>query len=293
MVVKRSISNIIFDISNYLFLTLLMVITLYPFWHVIMASFSNHVELTAHTGLLLRPAGFSLDAYKAVLDNRMIYSGYRNTLFYVVIGTALNLIMTSMGAYVLVRKGFFWRRFIFTLILITMFFSGGLIPTYLLVQSLGLVDSIWALILPGLISTWNLIIMRTNFASVPDSVIESSTIDGANEFVTLFRIMLPLSLPVIAVMTLYYGVHHWNAWFGAMIYLRSRSLYPLQLILREILLANDTNSMMVGVGHTDRESVSETIKYATIMAATLPILCAYPFVQKYFVKGVMIGAVKG
>lgn len=293
MVQKRTVGVFIFDTLNVVMLFLLMLVTLYPFVYVLLASVSTPSMLSMHTGLLFRPAGFSLDAYRAVLENPSIYTGYRNTLFYVTVGTAFNLVMTSMGAYVLARKGFFWRRTLSTLIIITMFFSGGLIPTYLLVRGLRLINTPWAVILPGLVSTWNLIIMRTNFSSIPDSLIESATIDGANEFTVLFRIVLPLSLPIIAVMVLYYGVAHWNAWFNAMIYLRSRDLYPLQLILREILLENDTNSMMFEVGHTDRESVSETIKYATIMVATLPILCVYPFLQKYFVKGIMIGAVKG
>lgn len=293
MIKKKSLGSVSFDLFNVLCLTFLMIITLYPFLYVVMASLSSPTALTTHTGLLFKPAGFSTEAYRAVLENPQIYIGYRNTIFYVTVGTTFNIIMTSMGAYVLVRKGFFWRKFLSTTIIITMFFGGGLIPTYLLVRSLGLVNTPWALILPGVISTWNLIIMRTNFSSIPDSLIESATIDGANEFTVLFKIVLPLSLPIIAVMILYYGVSHWNSWFNAMIYLRARSLYPLQLILREILLANDTNSMMIDVGHSDRESVSETIKYATIMVATLPILCAYPFMQKYFVKGIMIGAVKG
>lgn len=293
MVIKRKIGDNLFDILNIAFLTFLVLVTLYPFLYVVMASVSNSNSFAAHTGLLLKPAGFSLEAYKAVLKNSMIYIGYRNTIFYVVVGTVLNIIMTSMGAYVLTRKEFYLRKFLAKAIIITMFFDGGLIPTYLLIKSLHLVNTPWVLIVSGLISTWNLIVMRTNFDAIPESLIESATIDGANEFTILFRIILPLSLPIIAVMILYYGVAHWNEWFNAMIYLRTRDLYPLQLVLREILLVNDTNSMMMDVGQNDRQSISETIKYATIMAATLPILCVYPFMQKYFVKGVMIGAVKG
>lgn len=293
MVIKRTIGDYIFDLTNYILLAALTLITLYPFLYVIFASLSSADELTAHSGLLLKPLEFSLDAYKAVLKNPIIYSGYRNTIFIVVVGTAYNIIMTSMGAFVLSRKNFFWRTPITIMIIFTMFFGGGLIPSFLLVQKLGLMNKIWALIIPGAIGTWNLIIMRTAFQGIPDSLVESAHIDGANDLVILFKIILPLSLPTIAVMVLYYGVGHWNAWFSAMIYLRKRDLWPLQLALREILIANRTDEMMSGTIAPDRESIGETIKYATIMVATLPILAAYPFLQKYFVKGVMIGALKG
>jgi putative aldouronate transport system permease protein len=178
------------------------------------------------------------------------------------------------------------------MIVVTMFFQGGLIPTYLLVSNLGLVDTPWAMIIPGAINTWNLIIMRTSFQAVPASLEESAKIDGANEWTIMWRIILPLSIPVMAVMVLFYAVGHWNAWFNAMIYLRDRNLYPLQLILREILITNSTDSMMTNASGVDKMPISETIKYATIMVATIPILVLYPFLQKYFVKGVMIGALK-
>ncbi|MFE5321727.1 carbohydrate ABC transporter permease [Paenibacillus sp. NPDC056579] len=293
MVVKKTVGDYIFDSVNLIILAALAVITAYPFVYVIFASLSSADELTAHSGLLLKPLNLSLEAYKAVLKNPIIYSGYMNTLFIVVVGTAYNIIMTSMGAFVLSRKDFFWRKPITIMIVFTMFFGGGLIPNFLLVKSLGLMDSIWALIIPGAIGTWNLIIMRTAFQGIPDSLVESAHIDGAHDFIILFKIILPLALPTIAVMVLYYGVGHWNAWFGAMIYLRNRELWPLQLALREILISNSTDEMMSGTVAQDRAAIGETIKYATIMVATLPILAAYPFLQKYFVKGVMVGALKG
>jgi putative aldouronate transport system permease protein len=293
MIIKKTIGDYIFDSLNYIFLTLLTIITLYPFLYVVVASLSDAAELTAHSGILLKPLGLNFEAYKAVLKNPIIYSGYRNTLFIVIVGTTYNIIMTSMGAFVLSRKNFFWRTPITMMIIFTMFFGGGLIPSFLLVQKLGLMNKIWALIIPGAIGTWNLIIMRTAFQGIPDSLIESAYIDGANDFVILFKIILPLALPTIAVMVLYYGVGHWNSWFSAMIYLRKRELWPLQLALREILIANSTDEMMSGAVAQDRQAIGETIKYATIMVATLPILAAYPFLQKYFVKGVMVGALKG
>lgn len=292
MVIKRTIGDYIFDSMNYILLAILTLMTLYPFLYVIFASLSSPAELTAHKGLLLKPLEFNLDAYKAVLKNPIIYSGYRNTIFIVVVGTAYNIIMTSMGAFVLSRKNFFWRGPITVMIIFTMFFGGGLIPSFLLVQKLGLMNKIWALIIPGAIGTWNLIIMRTTFQGIPDSLVESAHMDGANDIVILFKIVIPLALPTIAVMMLYYGVGHWNAWFSAMIYLRKRELWPLQLALREILISSNTDDMMSGIAQ-DRQAIGETIKYATIMVATLPILAAYPFLQKYFVKGVMVGALKG
>ena len=176
-------------------------------------------------------------------------------------------------------------------IVFTMFFSGGLIPMYLLMQNLSLINTRWAMWLPGMIGTTNLIIMRTSFKAIPSSLEESARIDGANDFVILYRVIVPLSKPVIAVMLLYYGVGHWNSWFNAMIYLQDRNLYPLQLILREILI--DSTTDVIELGGDDSEPIAQTIKYATIMVATVPILCVYPFLQKYFVKGVMIGAIKG
>lgn len=293
MIIKKSIGEKIFDAGNIILMILLMVITLYPFLYVVFASLSNPFELMAHTGILLKPLGFSTAAYKAVIKNEMIVIGYRNTLFYVAVGTAYNILMTSLGAYVLSRRKFYWKKYIMAMVVFTMFFNGGLVPNFLLIKRLGMYNTFWAVIIPGAISTWNLFIMRTSFMSIPASLEESAKIDGANDIIVLIRIVLPLSLPVIAVMVLYYGVGHWNAWFNAMIYLKNRNLYPLQLVLREILILNDTKEMISSTVTNEREPVGEVVKYATIIVATLPILCVYPFLQKYFVKGVMIGALKG
>lgn len=294
MSIKDSRSAKAFNVFNIFFMSFLMVLMLYPLLYVIFASFSDSNILMRHTGLLLAPKGFNLSSYKAVFKNPNILQGYKNTLIILVTGVSINIAMTSLGAYVLSRKNLMFRNVIMLFILFTMFFSGGLIPTYLTVSNLGLTNTYWALILPGAISTYNLIIMRTGFEAIPSSMEESAKIDGASHFIILFRIYFPLAKAVIAVMVLYYAVSSWNSWFNAMIYLQQRrDLQPLQLILRGILIENDVNSMLGGASGADQESIAETIKYAVIVVATVPILSIYPFLQKYFVKGVMIGAVKG
>ncbi len=282
----------VFMAFNAVFLTLVVVMTLYPFLFVTFASISDPTEMAKHMGFLVAPLGFSLGSYKLVLSNPMILAGYTNTLVYMSIGTVLNLLMTSLGAYVLSRKRLMLRNLIMFFIVFTMFFSGGLIPYYLVVKGLGLANKMWALILPTAISTYNLIIMRTSFAQIPDSMEESAKIDGASDYRILFWIIIPLAMPVVAVMILFYSVGHWNSWFPAMIFLRTRDKYPLQLVLREILIASSTDSMTTEASSADKEPIGETVKYATIMTATLPILFVYPFLQRYFIKGIMIGALK-
>ncbi|MDR6552077.1 carbohydrate ABC transporter permease [Paenibacillus qinlingensis] len=290
---SRSWGERIFDLSNSLFLILLSITTLYPFLYVLIASLSDPAWIVQFRGLLWYPKGFNWEAYIMVFKNPAIMSGYLNTILYVTLGTSLNILMTSLGAYALSRHNLMWKNPVMFMIVFTMFFSGGLIPTYLLINDLGMVDTRWALLIPSAMSAYNLIIMRTAFQGVPVSLEESAKLDGANDFTILFRVILPLSMPVVAVMVLFYGVAHWNSWFSALIYLRTRDLYPLQLILREILITNSTESMMTGVSGNDKMPIGETIKYATIIVATAPILFLYPFLQKYFVKGVMIGAIKG
>lgn len=288
---KRKVSDYIFDTINVLVLVALSIVCLYPMYYSLMASFSNPVKLMESGGILLYPKGFHLGAYEAVFSNKEITSGYLNTLFYVVVGTAINVILTLMGAYVLSRKGLYLKRQLNLFVVITMFVNGGLIPTYLVVKSLNLLDSRWAIVLPVAVNVYNMIMARTYFGTIPDSLEESAKIDGAGEMRILFQIMIPLAVPIIAVITLYYAVARWNSWFNEMIYLNSRSKYPIQLILREILIQNDVGSMMQDYS-ADKLPIADCIKYATIIVATVPILCIYPFVQKYFVKGVMIGAVK-
>jgi putative aldouronate transport system permease protein len=289
---RKSLGESIFDTTNIVFMLLLSTVTLYPLLYVLFASLSDPTYVLQSRGILLYPQGFSLHAYELVFKNPNISQAYLNTLIYVVAGTSINLFLTCLGAYALSRKNVLWKNPIMFLIVFTMFFEGGLIPMYILVGKLGMLDTRWALLIPSAISAYNLIIMRTSFQAIPDSLEESARIDGANDWVILIRIVIPLSLPVIAVMLLFYGVGHWNSWFSAMIYLQDRSLLPLQMILREILILNDSNSMLTGVSIGDKEQIGETIKYATIIISTVPILFLYPFLQKYFVKGVMIGAIK-
>ncbi len=292
--IKKTIGEKMFDIINIIFLCLASLVTIYPMIHVALASFSDGNLLMMHRGLLFKPQGFSLAAYNAVFNDPIIIKGYLNTIFVVVAGCLISLLLTTFGAYFTSRKGIHFKRHIMFFIVATMFFSGGLIPFYLTVRGIGLGDSLWAVILPYAINSYNLIIMRTAFAGIPDSLEESAKIDGANDFIVLFRIILPLSMHVIAVMLLYYGVEYWNSWFPAMIFINDSNKFPLQLILRRILISQEISSMMQGTQMTDESmSVSETIKYATIMVATVPVLCIYPFLQKYFVKGVLIGSVKG
>ena len=292
MKIKKSKGERAFQVFNYAFLMLIMLVCLYPVWYVAVASFSNSNVLTQHSGLLFRPIGFSMDAYKKVFQNPMIGKGYLNTLFILIIGVFLDLVMTSLGAYFLSRKRVMFKKPIMLFILFTMFFSGGMIPFYINLKELHLTNTLWGLIIPFMITTSNLIILRTSFESIPESLIEAAQIDGAGHIRILTTIVLPLSKAMLAVMVLYYGVSIWNSWFWASAILRNREMYPLQIILREILLSNDTSSMTAGASATDTEAIGMTIKYATIMVATVPILCVYPFLQKYFTKGTMVGAVK-
>ena len=291
--IRKSRGEKIFVVCNYTFMVLMMFVMFYPMWYVFVASISDAKLLSAHTGLLFLPEGWSMAAYKLMLTNPMIFIGYKNTILVLVGGLIVNMVLTCMAAYVLSRKGLMLNKFCTLFIIFTMYFSGGLIPGYLTVQDLGLFDTLWALILPSAINTFNLIVLRTGFASVPESLTESAKLDGAGEIRTMCQIVLPLSKASFSVIALYYAVEHWNAWFNAMLFLSQRELFPLQLVLREILIQNDTSSMTIGVGAGDSGFLGETIKYAVIIVSVLPIICVYPFVQKYFVKGVMVGAVKG
>lgn len=294
MHIKESPSRKAFNVFNIIFMLCMIVITLYPLLYVVFASLSDSNELMKHSGLLLKPVGFSWAAYKAVFLNPNILQGYKNTIIVLISSVAVSMFLTCLAAYVLSRKNVLFNGVITFIIMFTMFFGGGMIPTYLLVNNLGLTNTYWALILPTAISTYNMIIMRTGFAAIPESLEESAKIDGANHFTILFKIVIPLAKPTMAVIVLYYAVACWNSWFNAMIYLQKRrDLQPLQLILRGILIENDTSNMQDGNVGQDTESIAESIKYAVIVVATLPILAIYPFLQKYFIKGIMIGAVKG
>lgn len=249
-----------------------------------------------HEGLMLSPRGFTLKGYELVLKNPNIEVGFLNTFFYVIVGTAFSMILTCFGAYALSRKRVFFARYILIFITITMFFSGGLIPFYLTVKSLGMYNTRWAIIIPSAISTWNMIIMRTSFMELPESLEESARIDGAKDFTILFRIIIPLSKAIMAVMVLFYSVGMWNSWFNASIFLGDRKYFPIQLILREILVTNDKSNMLQvlsGISAQSESMYRQLVQYTTIVVATVPILFVYPFLQKYFVKGIIVGSLKG
>lgn len=286
-------SDRLFDLFVYIVLALVVIVTLYPMLYVAIASVSDGDRLLSFRGLLWRPLGFTLAAYQRAAANPSVWAGYANTLMLVGGGVLLNLSMTILGAYVLSRKKVPWSSVLMFAIVLTMFFDGGLIPFYLVVKGTGIMDTLWSLLLPFSIKTFHLIIMRTAFLSFPQSIEESAQIDGAGHWTLLAKIIVPLSMPVIAVIILYTAVDKWNLWFYASIFIQDRSRYPLQLVLREILIRNLTDNLSIGAGVGEARKLGETIKYATIMISTVPVLLIYPFLQKYFVKGVMVGAIKG
>lgn len=299
---KRTIGENIFITVNGIFLTLFFVITLYPIIYVFSASFSDPVAVSSGK-MVLFPVGFSLDGYDHVLKYKEIWSGYANTIFYTVVGTIINLVVTIPCAYALSRKDMQGRNVVMTLFLITMYFSGGLIPTYLNMSGFGLVNTRWALLLSGVISTYNMIVARTFFANnIPMELQEAAYLDGCSTFKLFLKVVLPLSAPIIVVMALYYGVGHWNQYFQAMIYLRDRDLYPLQVILKEILTQSQFSSSALSEGGFSPIEIEEMMrlsdmadrmKYCIIVVSTAPMMAIYPWLQKYFAKGVMVGSVKG
>lgn len=284
----------VFDMFNYALLFIILVIIIYPLIFVISASISNP-QLVNSGQMLLWPKDITFLGYQKIFQNENILIGYRNTIFYTLLGTSINLVMTILAAYPLSRRDLAGKNIVMALFVVTMFFSGGLIPTYLLVKKLGMLNSIWALVIPNAVSIWNIIIMRTFFQqSIPNEIQEAAAIDGSSDFHMLLRIILPLSMPIIAVMTLFYSVSHWNAFFNALIYLTDRHMYPLQLILREILIQNQMENMAGSADSlTDQVLYAQTIKYAVVIVANLPVLMLYPFLQKHFTKGIMVGAIKG
>jgi putative aldouronate transport system permease protein len=295
-VVRRQSDEKIFDAVVSVLAVLIVVVVLYPLIFIVSASFSDPAAVLNGEVLLL-PKHITLAAYQSVFHNGEIWRGYANTILYTVVGTAFNLIMTTLAAYPLSRPDLPGRGFFMFFITLTMFFSGGLIPSYLLVKSLGMVNTMWALIIPGAIATYNLIIMRTYFqTSIPWELQEAANMDGCTNWKLLIYVILPLSRPIMAVMVLFYAVGHWNSYFNALIYIRDKDLYPLQIVLREILLISQGDSGDGGSSSTGLESqvlLAESIKYVVIIISSLPVLVMYPFVQRHFVKGVLIGSLKG
>ena len=284
----------VFTVFNTLFLLLVIFITAYPVYYVVVASLSDATAMTKTNAALFWPLPpASLTAYELVFRNSLVLSGYRNTIIILVLGLLVNMFMTVVGAYCLSLKHAMMMKPLSLLILFTMYFNGGMIPNYILVRNLGLIDSIWSLVLPGAISTYNLLIMRSAFSGVPDSLHEAAYLDGASHPRILVSVYLPLSQATLAVILLYYAVGHWNSWFNASLYIRTPEKYPLQLVLRQILILNEnTNLNATMTDNGDQALYADQIKYALIVVSTLPILILYPFLQKFFDKGVMIGALK-
>lgn len=292
---KAPLGDKIFIILIYILLAAIMLVVFLPLVYIISASFSDPQAVISNEVWFL-PVRPTLRGYQAVFKNKNILTGFANSFFYMIVGTLVNIVMTVMCAYPLSRKEFTARNKVAMIFVFTMYFSGGLIPTYMLVNSLGLVNTRLAMIIPSAMSTYNMIICRTYFVnSIPDELYEAGQLDGCTPFKYLIRVVVPLSKPILAVLVLYYGVAKWNSYFDAMIYLKNQTLVPLQIVLRDILILNQVDYTMISDASAiaAQRGLTDLLKYSTIVVASLPVLCIYPFVQKYFVKGVMIGAVKG
>lgn len=292
---KRTRGEKIFAVFNTFGLVLLSIIFILPIWHVLMGSISDPLKISAHSGLILAPIGrMTLGGYRLVFNNASIVRAYGYTIMYVALSTGIGLVLNILAAYVMSRKNLHWGKLFSFIVLFTMMFNGGLVPTFIQIRNLKMLNTIWAVILPSALSAYNIIIMRTSFAGIPEEMLEAARIDGAGHTRILLQIVLPVSKAIIMVIVLFYGVLHWNEWFNAAIYLpQARSKYPLQLVLREIVLLSSENSIVADADGQDVMIYRPLIKYATIMVSIIPMMALYPFVQRYFVSGVMIGSVKG
>ena len=283
-----------FDIMNYVVLTICFLVVAYPLYFVVIASISDPVDVNAGR-VILYPVKTTMDGYRRILEYKSFFTGYRNTLVYTGVGTLVNMLLTVLAAYALSRKDLVGRNFFMMMIAFTMIFSAGLIPTYLHIRDLGLIDTMWALILPGAVSTWNLIVARTFFQqSIPDDLLEAAQLDGATNAQFFAQIVLPLSKSILAVLVLFYAVGHWNTYSNALYYIISDDKRPLQLVLRSILFENTMGDMVEDASNlAAQQRLGDLIKYGIIIASSLPLMILYPFLQRYFIQGVMIGAVKG
>ncbi|MZQ86381.1 ABC transporter permease subunit [Paenibacillus sp. 5J-6] len=283
-----------FDTINMIFMLLMIFVTLYPLYYMGIISISSGSSVSSGE-VFWRPIEINFKAYNVIFNDPAIVRSYGNTIFYTVGGVLVNLIMTALCAYPLSRKHMYGRSVLALFVVFTMFFDGGLIPRYMVVHALGMVNTIWAILIPTAINVFNMILMRTFFEDIPEALHESAIMDGAGEFRVFTKIVLPLSLPVMATMFLFYAVAHWNSFFPALIYLNEKNLYPMQIILRNIVISGDmaTQSAQLGAAEAGMAVMTENIKYACVFVAILPVLVIYPFVQKYFVQGAMLGSVKG
>ena len=296
---KNALKDPLADKVLYIIIDIILIIfaisVMYPLIYILSSSFSSPTAVSAGR-VVLWPVDFSVIGYRTVFNHRYILSGYRNTIFYTLAGTAINIAMTLICAYPLSRKDLPFRGPLMFLFVFTMYFGGGLIPTYILMTQINFVNSIWVMLIPGALSVYNMILTRTYMqSSIPNELLEASQIDGCSDTRYFFQILLPLSKAIIAVIGLFYAVGHWNAYFNAMIYLNDLELQPLQIILRNILVANQiqTNEMVDADTYVRKQGMADLLKYSLIVVSTVPILCVYPFIQKYFVKGIMIGSIKG
>lgn len=292
MNMKKSIGEKAFDVLMYGCIGISILLILYPLYFILIASISDQ-NLVANGRVFLIPKGIQFGGFKRVFENDLLLSGYRNTILYTALGTVVNMVLTIPASYALSRKDFLPRRVLMFLFVFTMYFSGGLVPTYLLMKDLRLLNTIWVMIIPFAVNVTNLIIARSFFeSSIPDELLEAAVMDGCSNTKFFLHIVLPLSKAILAVITLYYAVQHWNEYFNALIYLKDTALYPLQLVIRDILVMNQKASASASAA-SSAVQIAEQVKYAVILISTVPVMIFFPFVQKYFMKGVMIGAVKG
>ncbi|MFC5703887.1 carbohydrate ABC transporter permease [Cohnella faecalis] len=290
---RKSLSDRITDIGIYTILTLFGLATLFPIYYVCVVSITPYSEVLRNGGFLLIPKTITFEAFDAIFSSATVPKALNITILITVVGTALNLFVTTLLAYPLSKKYLPGRNAVLLGIVFTMLFSGGLIPTFLTVKATGLMNSIWALIIPGLVSTFNMLIMKTYFESLPSEIEEAAKVDGCGDAATLFKIVLPLSMPIIATLGLFYGVNHWNAYFAGIMYLNDRDLYPLQVVLRNMIVTPSV-SQELAVPQSQLSALPpESIKMATVVVAIIPVIVVYPFLQKYFIKGMLLGAVKG
>lgn len=288
---KVSKGRIVFQCINYTFLFLMMVVCIYPVLYVLAASLSSF-EFLSRGKVGIIPMGFTLGAYKRILSYPMLGKSYFNTFFYTIAGTIISMLLSALAAYPLSRRPFPGQKFMSKVVVIAMLFSAGIVPTFLVVTKLNMYNTIWSILLPTAVSSFNVILLKNFFQQIPYELEESASLDGCSQMMILFRIILPLSMPGVVTVGLFYAVAQWNSYFPAMLYLRDRALVPIQLILRDIVIQNQTTDLAIDLVKGS-DQISESVKYATIMVATLPIMLVYPFIQKYFVKGIMVGSVKG
>ena len=288
---KETKSYKVFKIVNVIILLLIVYVTLFPFVNVVAQSFSGRAQIEAGQVTLI-PKGFNVTTYKTILHDKTFWTSYRNTIVYTVVATFISIVMTTMFAYVLAKKRLMGRKFFTSLAIFTMFFNGGLIPNYILIKTLGMTNTIWAMVIPGAISIFNMLIMKSFFEGMPEELEEAASIDGSTTYGTLVRIILPLSKPILATMVLFYAVGNWNSWFGAFLYLDKSNMFPVTLYLRNLLAGATSGQSAGATAADDLTQIGANIKAVTMVLTVLPILMVYPFVQKYFVSGIMLGSVK-